>query len=181
VVDRCGLDRFVLCGHSFGAAVIGAYAGRNPGRVAGLVFVDPVGDLRRLPRERTEWLLASIEGSGGPAFLVRWYERLLARSSAAVQRRVLDSLAATPREVVIGTLRSVVRHDPAAALDGCRAPRLAIVNAEMHRGPETLHRAIEPLPWRAMSGVGHWLMLDRPAEFNAWLDEFLTEVEAGAA
>jgi pimeloyl-ACP methyl ester carboxylesterase len=178
VVDRAGLDRFVLCGHSFGAAVIGAYAGAHTDRVAGLLLVDPVGDLRRLPRERTDSVLRSIESDGWQVFLRRWYERLLLHSNATVRRRVLDSLRRTSRDVVLGALRSVVTHDPTTPLDRCRAPRLAIVNADLHGGPETLHRVVESLPHRAMSGVGHWLMLDRPDEFNAWVDEFLGLVEA---
>lgn len=181
VVDRLGLARFVLCGHSFGGAVIGAYAGRHPDRVAGLLFVDSVGDLRRLPEERTAGLLRSVEADGWREFLRRWYEWLLTNSSAAVKRRILDSLRATPQEVILGALRSLVKHDPAAALAACRAPKLAIANAELNRGPETLHRVLDDLPCRVMRRVGHWLMLDRPREFNAWMDEFVALAEAGGA
>src|SRR5260221_10321596 len=42
-----GLERFVLVGHSMGGQVLCAYAGAHPGTVAGLFFVDPVGDLSR--------------------------------------------------------------------------------------------------------------------------------------
>jgi len=32
------------------------------------------------------------------------------------------------------------------------------------------------LPVRRISGTGHWLMMDKPAEFNRLLDEFLATV-----
>ena len=50
--DQLGLRRFVLAGHSLGASVAIEYAGRHPERVAGLLLVDPNGDLSRVPRER---------------------------------------------------------------------------------------------------------------------------------
>src|SRR3954466_15863199 len=49
VADQLSLRRFFLAGHSLGSAVAIEYAGRHPERVAGLLLVDPNGDMSRLP------------------------------------------------------------------------------------------------------------------------------------
>ena len=42
VIDAAGIpDCFVLLGHSFGGLIIRAFATRHPGRVAGLLSIDP--------------------------------------------------------------------------------------------------------------------------------------------
>src|SRR6202162_5782963 len=56
VADELGLRRFVLVGHSYGGAVVAAYAGRHPEKLAGLVFADVAGDIRNPPAAQAEAL-----------------------------------------------------------------------------------------------------------------------------
>ncbi|MEK6771107.1 MAG: alpha/beta hydrolase [Pseudomonadota bacterium] len=58
LLDREGIDRAILVGHSLGAQVAIHFAGRHPSRVAGLVLIDPVfrGALTRYWRP-VAWLL----------------------------------------------------------------------------------------------------------------------------
>jgi pimeloyl-ACP methyl ester carboxylesterase len=52
VLERVGIqEACVLVGHSFGSLVVRAYAARHPGRIAGLVLIDPP----------TEWLMMTPE------------------------------------------------------------------------------------------------------------------------
>ena len=58
VVDRLKLAKFVLVGHSLGAAVANAYAGAHPDRVAGLVLVGPPG---RVPQQQAARKVALLQ------------------------------------------------------------------------------------------------------------------------
>jgi pimeloyl-ACP methyl ester carboxylesterase len=58
-VDSLDLKRFVLVGHSLGAAAAIAFAGRQPGRVAGLVLIGAPG---RLPAEQARQIQESLAG-----------------------------------------------------------------------------------------------------------------------
>ena len=63
VLDESGVDGpVVLAGHSMGSNVVRVFAGRHPGRVAGLVFVD--GSLPRLAMRPVELPLTDGEDPG---------------------------------------------------------------------------------------------------------------------
>ena len=51
VVASLGIDRFLLVGHSMAGTVVSAYQGRYPDSLAGVVYVDAVGDMSRLDRD----------------------------------------------------------------------------------------------------------------------------------
>ena len=61
VADELGLSRFVLVGHSLGAAVALELASREKeGRVVGLLLADPNGDQTEIPRRELEDFLSSL-------------------------------------------------------------------------------------------------------------------------
>ena len=86
-----GIERMVLIGHSFGGRVAMFFAGRHPGRIAGLVIVDsgPEHDPRGSLRIRLE-----NESRGDGSFESRAdYRALMARNYPASSDAVVDRLA----------------------------------------------------------------------------------------
>src|SRR3954464_8001746 len=51
VVESLGIDRFFLVGHSMAGTVVSAYQGQYPDSLAGVVYVDAVGDMSQVNRE----------------------------------------------------------------------------------------------------------------------------------
>ena len=167
-----GLGRFALVGHSYGGAVISAYAASHPERLAALVYADCHGvPWIPTPEERRE-LDEGFRPENFAAFTERWYEAILANAVEGTRRRVMASLRATPREVFIASVEGGIGFDPRAAVAGFPGPLLAI-GAEMLDGPQAAQRALPVRDFRVMKGVSHWLMMDRPEEFNRHLDELL--------
>jgi pimeloyl-ACP methyl ester carboxylesterase len=174
VADALRLDRFVLVGHSFGGHVVAAYARSHPDRLAGLVLADVGG--RYLPSpEELEQLRTGFRPANYPRFLGEWFGGALARSPEAVRAAVWADVRATPRERQMQIVYGSMGYDPVPALVRYPGPRVAIA-AEATDGPQMLHRVLPDLPTRLMPGVGHWLMMDRPEEFNRLLDAFLAEL-----
>ena len=170
VADALRLDRFVLVGHSYGGAVVAAYAGKHPGRLAGLVFADVAGDIRNpLPEALRRGLLPE----NYEEFTRRWFEGILARGTDATKDAVFRSLRATRPEVFIAATTGLYTFDPAAALSLYRGPRLHIASF-LADNPVAIHRAFKDMPVQVIPDASHWLMMDRPEEFNRLLDEFLT-------
>jgi len=60
-VERHGLERFVLVGHSGGGLVALQYAADHLERVAGLLLADPSGDSRKVLAEQMDPLLAALD------------------------------------------------------------------------------------------------------------------------
>jgi pimeloyl-ACP methyl ester carboxylesterase len=92
-----------------------------------------------------------------------------------VRARLLRDLRATPRRVVVDGFASVMRFDARPLLAAYRGPTRAVVTP-LNASPASLH-ALGGFEHVEVQGTGHWLQLDRPAEFDAILDRFLSEVE----
>jgi pimeloyl-ACP methyl ester carboxylesterase len=170
VADACGLERFALVGHSLGGGVALAYAGAHPERVERLLLLDPIGDGTRLPAEEVRTFLDRLD-SDAYRLTIEPYWETIAGPDPAVRERLLRDLRDTPRATVVAGLRAVMRFDPATALSRYRGPTLAVVTPP-NDAPFSLHQ-VGRLPHRVVEGTGHWIQLDRPAEFGKILDGFL--------
>jgi pimeloyl-ACP methyl ester carboxylesterase len=173
VADALGLERFALVGHSFGAGVALEYAAARPARVTHLAVADPIGDGTQTPEEEIEPFLQALDS---PAYTetIEGYWSSIAGSDGAVLERLLADLRATPRETVVRGLHAVMVYDPKPALARLRAPTLAVITPA-NDFPYSMHKLPPGLPSRVIEGTGHWLQIERPAEFNRILDQFLAQ------
>ena len=173
VVDALGLERFALVGHSFGAGVALEYAAARPARVTHLVVADPIGDGTQTPEAEIRPFLEALDS---PAYTetIEGYWSGIAGSNGAVLERLLADLRATPRETVVPGLHAVMAYDPKPALGRLRMPALAVVTPA-NDFPYSMHKVGSGLPHRVIEGTGHWLQIERPAEFNRILDQFLAQ------
>ncbi len=176
VADSLGLELFVLVRHSFGGAVAAAYSGRLPDRVAGLLLVDPAGDLSRLPRDSLQGWLELLNPQTYEAHTQEWFEQILVEAADGVSEQVFRSLRSTPRDVFVGGIIGLADFDAIASLTAYTGPKLTIITP-INNEPFSLQNLVEDLPHEQMTGVSHWLMMDRPEEFNHLMDQFLVRVE----
>jgi pimeloyl-ACP methyl ester carboxylesterase len=176
VADQCSLRRFVLAGHSLGAAVAIAYAARHPERVAGLLLVDPNGDQTRIPRGQIEPFLAALRADP-LGEIESYFRQLVAGGDREAARWVLEDLRLTHEEAIPAAVAGAVEFAPLPALARYGGPTLAVIS-EMNSLPYSLHQLLPDLPVHLMRGTGHWLMMDRPELFNQVLDGFLDRIES---
>ncbi|HWN44915.1 MAG TPA: alpha/beta hydrolase [Thermoanaerobaculia bacterium] len=175
VADQLGLRRFILAGHSLGSVVAIEYASRHPERVAGLLLVDPNGDLTRMPQDQKEAFVSPLR-QDPIGELTSYYRQLVVGGDADAARWVLEDLRLTHEDAVVPALESSMEYPVIEALGKYPGPKLAVVS-DMNNLPYSLHRMLPELTARLMTGTGHWLMMDRPELFNRIVDEFLEEVE----
>jgi pimeloyl-ACP methyl ester carboxylesterase len=173
VADALGLERFALVGHSMGAGVALSYAGAEPQRVTHLLVADPIGDGTQTPEAEVRPFLEALD-SPAYAETIEGYWSSIAGSDGAVLERLLRDLRETPRETVVGGLHAVMAFDPKPALARFRGPTLAVITPA-NDFPYSMHRLGAGLPHRVITGTGHWLQIDRPAEFSRILERFLEE------
>jgi pimeloyl-ACP methyl ester carboxylesterase len=173
VADALHLDRFILVGHSYGGAVVMRYAAKHPERVAGVVYADSAGSLKIADDAAAKFVAALRRDQ--PAFVRQWFAPILKGSSQTVRDAVFASVDATGADALTGALNGLRAIDAATLLDAYHGPVLAIAAADIEN-PSSLHMQFPKLPVRRISGTGHWLMMDKPDEFNRLLDAFLTAV-----
>jgi len=178
VVDALGIERFVIVGHSMASAVMCAYAGAHPDRVAGLLFVDPTGDMTQTPQKEQDEVNHGLnaEPKEFESFREAWFADMLGSSAPPVREKVLEALHRAPQQAVAKTVAGVYAYNPIPALKNYHGPMLTLYLSNNNES-FALQNILTDMPNRLITGTGHWLMMDKPADFNATLDEFLSKVE----
>jgi pimeloyl-ACP methyl ester carboxylesterase len=177
VLDALGIDDAVLVGHSMGGDVILEAAVLLGSRVHGLVWVDVYRSLGE-PDSADD-----IEAFIAPfrldfAARVDAFVRGLFTSTADpdLVDWVVADMAAAPPEVAIDAIRhSVGNEGPAVAvLEKLSVPMVAI-NPDYRPTdePSLLRHGVRTV---IATGVGHFLMLEDPAQFNRVLADVLAGV-----
>ena len=172
VVDSLDLKRFVLVGHSLGAAAAIAFAGSHPGRVAGLMLIGAPG---RLPAEHAGQIQESLAGDYARTMQAFW-ERLLEGARPDVREQLGREMASIHKEASLSIIAATLRYDPVPALLRYPGPKLAVVTPHGDT-PHDLHRLMPYFPHETIDRTSHWPHLDKPEEFNRVLDEFLSGIE----
>jgi pimeloyl-ACP methyl ester carboxylesterase len=176
VADALLPQRFVLVGHGFGAAVAGAFAAYYPERLAGLLYVEPVGDLRRKPKaEADAWLENFSEAKYG-TFHEHWLVPLLFNAKETTRALVMKTLRTSRREALAANMASLFSYDPDEAFERFKGPTHALVAAT---DPETLVAQRATLTRSVAPHASHWLMLDSPQWFHTELVRFLGQCKHG--
>ncbi|MBC8086906.1 MAG: alpha/beta hydrolase [Phycisphaerae bacterium] len=170
VADQLSLSRFVLVGHSTGAAAAIAYAGSHADRVAGLV-VEGIGG--RMDGNMSKPIIDAID-SNFDEKMAEYWTQLLANASLATQMLVKRDRAVLTKSQSLAMIHANFAYDPVPDLNQYDGPKQTIIST-MGDTQFALHRLTPGLPVHIMDGTSHWMHLDRPFEFNQLLDEFLAK------
>ena len=174
VVDRLGLDDFVLVGHSMGGDVIVEAALLLGDRVRGLVWVDTYSSLddRTDPAE-IEAFVAPLrrDFEGETRALVR--DLFVPTSDPDLVERVAAQMSARPPEIALDAIRYAVSNEQPAVegLARLSAPIVSIHPA--FRPPDEASFKRHGVRTVVMADIGHFPMLEDPDRFNAVLDEIV--------
>jgi pimeloyl-ACP methyl ester carboxylesterase len=171
VARELRLGKFWLVGHSMSGAVLSAYAGKHPERLAGLVFVDAVGDFSGAPPEVRKWFEDPGPGFGAPQVSSALAGMLGPLARQQTHDAVVASAAHCDPRAFVQLRQELIARSPAPGVAKFDGPKAAI-EAE---GPDNPYLASKLPGVRRieLKGVSHWLMLDDPAGTNHALDEAL--------
>jgi len=178
VVDELRLNELVLVGHGLGAVVAAGYAGTHPERVVALMLVDPPPVPGSTPAPQVRTILETLEANPHEFMEHYWREQLLTESTPEVTEKVLTSLRRLPRDTIVQLTTELFDYDPVPALSHYSGPITCVITP---RGdlPGSVHHAVPEATVTTIADAGHWIQLDRPAEFNRVLDEFLRRADEG--
>ena len=178
VVDKLGLKRVVLIGHSMGGPVAVEAAKRLRDRVIGVVGVDTFYTGFQIPKEPQK---AKDMVSG----FIKPFEENFPEASAKFMRgffapgadpalieRITKTTAATDKTMALDAMRNIFAWNQAntpAALEAL-GPKLRNINANPKGDGKPLHPSVT-----LITGTGHFIPQEKPAEFNQALETILAE------
>jgi sigma-B regulation protein RsbQ len=166
-------DRVALAGHSMGTPVIIKYAQLFPQHVAAMVFVDGMVSLPPNAVGNASF----ADQFAGPNGLKARENMIRGMFSPATtpetQKHILSMMLTAPEATAVGAIKAM--FDPTQWKDevfpqpvlGLYADHSTAANREYMK---THYPKME---YAEISGTGHFLMLEKPEEFNRFLLEFL--------
>jgi len=188
VLDGLGIARVTVVGLSMGGYVAFALWRRHPRRVRALVLADTrAGADTPETRDRRRELIALARASGVGAVADRQMTGLLGKSTrergAEVEMSARSIAANATVDGVVGALEAMMeRKDSTPTLATISVPSLIIAGEEDVLTPpkeaRAMHSMIDGSRLELLAHAGHLSSIERPAAFNAVLNEFLHMVES---
>ena len=182
VIEALKLKDVVLIGHSMGGPVIAEAASRIPDRVRGIVGVDtwqnlsversPEQIFRELSRFRADYTVAVRP------YIARMF---VGTTDSTLARWITERMLRTPPEIAIGAAEGVLHWNRAEATSAFGRIQVPVVtiNADLFRTNIEASRSVVPsLEVKTLPGLGHFVMLEAPARFNAALAEVIAAMPA---
>lgn len=174
VMRDAGVDRAVLAGHSMGTPVVRQFYRLYPQKTIALVAVD--GALQNLYSGHLDPLIEQLRGPAYEEFAAKFIAAMFPNpGTEALRDATLRTVAATPQHVMVGCFEGM--REPVIWKDDPITVPLLVVNAKApFWTPEYVAyvRKLAPqVDYRVIEGPGHFLMLEKPTEFNAALLDFL--------
>jgi pimeloyl-ACP methyl ester carboxylesterase len=171
-----GVRRAVLVGHSMGMPVIRQFYRKYPEKTLALVDVDGAL-LPFAPRAAMEPFIAPLRGPQYRETATKFVETMFRpEQPAALREEIKTAMLSTPQHVAVSAMEGMA-DDSIWTEDQIKVPVLAVLarNPLWPADNEQRFRKIAPqLDYRMWDGVSHFLMMDKPEEFNRALAEFLT-------
>jgi len=179
---EAGVDRLVLVGHSMGTPVIRQYARLYPQHVTALVIVDGVVALGAPPRPGVQPAQAPVpermKGPDGPKNREAMIRGMFTPATPKpLQEHVLKMMMAAPEATAYGAM--VATFDPAIWKDdvltipvlGIYADKSGLAN------PAATKKIFPAFEYHEIPGTGHFVMLEKPKEFNQLLTQFVETIK----
>lgn len=175
VLRDASIDRAVLVGHSMGTPVIREFYRKYPQKTLGLVVVDgplrPFGDKKMM-----DAFISPLRGPDYKEQASKFINGMLGpQVTPALRERIKASMLSTPQSVAISAMEGMADESiwPPDKID---VPVLAILAKSPFWPPdnEQFFRSLAPkLDYQMWEGVSHFLMMEKPKEFNDAVISFL--------
>ena len=180
VVEKLGLDRVLLIGHSMGGHVILEAARRMPDKVIGLVGVDTFKNVEnRYTQEQINEFMAPLHANfaGTTSNFVR--TMFIPNSDSALVEKIARDMSSAPPEIGIGELLGNVNYQNNGLTQALREVQVPIrcINSDMvPTNVEAAQKYAKSFEVNYMSDVGHFVMMEDPETFNQLLEETVKEI-----
>jgi sigma-B regulation protein RsbQ len=168
-------DHVVLAGHSMGSPVVIRYAQLYPQHTVALVLVDGLMQTIQNPNTnglRRSALMSGPDGRKNRETMIRGF--FSASTTPAMQTKILDMMLGAPEATAVGAMDATDDGAPATQVT-LKMPVLGIYAGRPIVSREGVQARFPDAEYTQIQGTGHFLMLEKPEEFNTILLAFLAK------
>ncbi|MBA2525148.1 MAG: alpha/beta hydrolase [Pyrinomonadaceae bacterium] len=177
VLRDAKVKRAVLVGHSMGTPIARQFYRKHPEKTLAIVVVDgalrPFGDQAMMDR-----MVAGVRGPNYKETLSQMFAGMMGPNlSTEAQERIRASSLNTPQHVLVSAMEGMA-DSSIWGVDKINVPVLAIMAKNPFYPPdiEQSYRDVAPrLDFQMWEGVGHFIMMEKPKQFNEAVLAFLNK------
>jgi len=165
-------EKVVLVGHSMGTPVIVQYAGMFPQHTAALVFVDGLVRIGSgAVAAPSPQQFSGPEGRKARENMIRGM--FSASTTPAMQSHILNMMLGAPEATAVGAMKATWGF-PSPKDEVINVPVLGLYADHSRLADREFMKTTYPnLKYVEIPGTGHFLMMEKPDEFNRYVLEFL--------
>jgi len=173
VRSEAKVERVALAGHSMGTPVIINYALMFPQHVSALVFVD---GMVAVPPNTTQFagFADQFAGPNGPKARENMIRGMFSPATTPeIQKKILSMMLGAPEATAVGAIRAMM--DPSKWKEGVFPQPILGIYTEHSKTVDREYAKVHypKMEYHEITGAGHFLMLDKPEEFNRLVLDFL--------
>jgi pimeloyl-ACP methyl ester carboxylesterase len=182
VVKDLDLERTILIGHSMGGSVVLETSRLIPSRVIGIVGVDTYQNFESdITEEQQKQFLAPFKADFETMTAGFVRSMFPADADSALVDRIAADMSSAPPEVGVGAMENYLQYRPAETLGELVVPIHGINSDKFPVNVEGNRRVAKSYSVTLMHGLGHFVQLEDPEEFNRYLQAVITKIETGGS
>lgn len=177
VVKATGAKNVILIGHSMGGTVIIAAAETLPDTVIALVGIDTMQDFEEeyTPEQTGEFIKPFKEDfrKTTDGFVRNMF---LEQANPGLVDEIAGMMSGASQKAGISAMEEMLKTSYKANPPEIKAPVWCLNSELWPTKPEVNRKYVPEFNLRLMTGVGHFLMLEAPDEFNKQLDDIIKDI-----
>jgi pimeloyl-ACP methyl ester carboxylesterase len=177
VVNKLGLKKIILIGHSMGGPVSIEAANKLKGKVIGLIGADTFQNLgKTIPDSLISIFVKPFKEnfSGSTKEFVK--AMFPSNADPVLVKMISDKMSSAPPEIAMSAFENMFKDNAVSALKEFDAPIISINCDHYPVQVESNKKQVKFYELKIMKGVGHFVMLENPQEFNRLLQESVNEL-----
>ncbi len=176
LADKENLTDITLVGHSMGGDVALATAQLLGDHVRGVILVDSYHNVTSRAEKQIQERVAPLRENFRENAKLWVYGMFTEQSDPKLKEDTAIDMTSADPSIAIPSIESAFRYSAGDAFDKLNVPVRCINRDTREADYEAARKHLKNFEWTTMKEIGHFLMLERPEEFNKILRDMITSL-----